>query len=129
MTTRAIYTFKDGQKAFHIYKNYDNTPAKALIYIENAFKLRKMKKSIEMLAASFIIVNGNTVNDVPNMSLLAPSEIESHPAIYRYEISWKDDSLHIVAYSKDLMIFSGSFERFKNFVEIANFLGEEKENA
>ncbi|MCE3230511.1 MAG: hypothetical protein K0R52_439 [Alphaproteobacteria bacterium] len=128
MSTRAVYTFKDSLNTFHVYKHWDGHPSGAAHFIEKSLKLTGELTRFEAdeFGASFIVANKSGGGDVR----LSRSYEDYRNLGYRYEISFKDQSLYVVAYQrlggeppffdddKDIeyeIIFSGSLNKFKRF--------------
>ena len=114
MGTRAIYTFKDENGTFHVYKHWDGYPEGALDAIKRALPFAWELPRFEADEFSAAFVAGNKPKDGGNVRLLPcpmPCETKSKsrhvrtwrevapPDIqYRYEITRGAKGLHVAAY-------------------------------
>lgn len=127
MSTRAVYTFKNTDDTFHVYKHRDGYPSDAALAISKSLKLSWELPRFEPdeFGAAFIAANKLGSGHVR----LCHSYEDFDDLSYRYEITFKDGSLNVVAYRRILggltidsdeeiqyeIIFSGSLDEFKEF--------------
>ena len=113
MSTRAVYTFRDGQEEFHVYKHFDGYPSGAVEFIEEAKKhawtlprfeadefaaaFVSANKSINSPGNSCVVSGGNIrLMRSGNWRDVSPADIE-----FRYEITHmpEDKDVTVFAYS------------------------------
>jgi hypothetical protein len=102
MSTRGLYTFKDSDGSYHVYKHCDNYPTGAAIAIRTALALAWTLPRFEAdeFAASFVAANKTSSGGVRLTTGLTWQEAASADIEYRYEISLGDKGdLHIVAWA------------------------------
>lgn len=120
MSTRAIYTFKDSDNTFHVYKHHDGYPSGAAEWITKAipyaWELPRFEAS--EFAAAFIAGNKQIGG---GGGLYFTGMYEEHGDLnYRYEISRNVSGLQITAFEYSCsegfkQIFQGTLEEFKKF--------------
>lgn len=101
MSTRALYTFKDADSSFNVYKHHDGYPEGAVIAINNALPHAWPLPRFEAdeFAAAFVAGNKGSGGDVrllPSGSWrkVAPCDIE-----YRYEITLETGKLRVLGWA------------------------------
>lgn len=114
MATRAVYTFKDHNGAYHVFKSYDNYPSMAKQHILNAvlsaYPLPRFEAS--EFGASFIYSNKDQGDVNLSHHYTAHTNLD-----YRYEITFDGSNLIVSAFvvrnpGDENLLFHGSFERF-----------------
>ena len=94
MGTRAVYTFKDNDSEFHVYKHYDGHPDNVIEYIERAkeYAWRLPRFEADEFACAFIKANKDSEGDVR-----LTNHWKNHGDLsYRYEITLNNnDKLNI----------------------------------
>ena len=107
MSTRACYTFRDGDEEYHVYKHHDGYPTGAAEFIIAALKYAWELPRFEAdeFAAAFVAANKHGARGVVpqgggvrlmktgDIRQVAPWDIE-----YRYEIEPKGQSLQVKGY-------------------------------
>jgi hypothetical protein len=125
MSTRAVYTFKDRDGEYSVYKHEDGYPKGAAIFIKNAGPYAWPLNRFESceFAAAFI-----AANKTKRGSVFLSKGYEYHDDLsYRYEIEWDDNqlSLMIKAYCKTdtgwQIIFDGTFKDFEKMNPMIQF--------
>lgn len=103
MSTRAIYTFRDNQDEYHVYKHMDGYPSGAVGAIENAlaFAWPLPRFEADEFAAGFVASNKSGTGGVRLLHSgkwqdIAPGDIQ-----YRYEIFEMDGKLYVSAFEVD----------------------------
>lgn len=127
MGTRAVFTFKDADSKFHVYKHWDCYPSGAVDFIHKAAKLAWPLPRFEAdeFATSFIAANKNGSGDVR----LTKSPSHHGDIEYIYEVSfsagqkalwvecyaahWDDDRNRQVK----TLLCRNTFEGFRRWVE------------
>jgi hypothetical protein len=124
MGTRAVYTFNDSDREFHVYKHWDGCPAGAVEFIKNALAYAWPLPRFDAaeFAAAFVAANKQKGDDKrQGGDVYLTDHYETHGDLsYRYVISLKDENLHVVAYSmgdRSKKIFEGTLEQFAEFAE------------
>lgn len=129
MGTRAVYTFKDADDSFHVYKHWDNDPVGACDFIHKATKLAWPLPRFEAdeFATSFIAANKDGAGGVRLTK--SPSHHCDLEYIYEVSFSGTHKALWIAAYEavynldgklKKRLIYRGVFGAFREWVERYN---------
>jgi len=125
MGTRAVYTFKDADSSFHVFKHWDNDPCGAVDFIHRATKYAWPLPRFEAdeFASAFIAANKDTSGGVR----LVKSQSQYADLEYVYEVSFSGThkALWIAAYEADYvgdrlkkrLLFRGVFGAFREWVE------------
>ena len=123
MGTRAVYTFKDADSSFHVYKHWDNAPVGAVDFIKNATKYAWPLPRFEAdeFATAFIVANKNASGDVR----LTKSPSHHSDLEYLYDVSYSKtyDALWVVCYAADYstgrlkkrLLHRGSYQSFRRW--------------
>ncbi len=128
MSTRAVYTFKDNNNTFHVYKHHDGYPTGAQEWISNAllysFELPRFEAA--EFACGFI-----TGNKPQRGGVYLTPHWNCHGDIeYRYEISLKDNEIWVELYTMpdNVRIWDGRLNSFCILAEgIENDLNNTKD--
>ncbi len=144
MGTRAVYTFREDQEEYHVYKHWDGYPSGACQFIKRAldFAWPLPRFEADEFAAAFVCAN--KMAERPEGSKPLPrdmiggnihlmqsgpwQEVSAQDIEYRYEISHMpgEPDLVISAYSVDCdnkgvftdrLIFTGTLSEFELFTE------------
>lgn len=118
MSTRAVYTFKDDDNEFHVYKHHDGYPSGAVEFIEKAipfaWKLPRFEGS--EFGAAFIAAN----KEYGGGGVYLTTHWKDHGDLdYRYEITANGNDLIVRAYSThggSPTIFKGTIQEMKAWV-------------
>lgn len=115
MSTRAVYTFKDSEREYHVYKHHDGYPSGAIQWISGAihygWKLPRFEAA--EFAAAFIAANKTKEGGV-----YCTTHYSDHNDLeYRYEIECKGADLIITAfdYYGNGQIFRGTLKEWSDF--------------
>jgi hypothetical protein len=122
MSTRAIYTFKDSDASFHVFKHHDGYPSGAFDAIKATIESGKCwgahRFEADEFAAGFIATNKPDHGGVR----LAKSRRFYADVAYGYTITHKNGSIHITATEiegwdawKETKIFAGTLAEFEAF--------------
>lgn len=98
MATRAVYSFKDYDNIFYVYKHWDGSPNTAIQFIKNGIAFGQHTSSFEAsdLATSFIASNKKGAGDI-----YLTHHYGDHGDIeYRYEIYGENGSIKVDVYQK-----------------------------
>lgn len=100
MSTRAVYTFKDKDSTYHVYKHHDNYPSEAYNFIRKALKKAWPLPRFEAdeFACAFIAANKKSAGDVR----LTTHHEDHGDLAYRYEITLHKDELYVTTYENTL---------------------------
>ena len=122
MGTRGIYKFIDQDSAYYVYKHWDNYPSGAAVFIQNTLKLawKLPRFEADEFSASFIAANKKEGGGVRLMHELEGDKTNIIASLremwieYLYEISCKDNKLHIKAIDiqKGACCFDGALDEF-----------------
>ena len=119
MSTRAVYTFKDREDTFNVYKHHDGYPEGALSFIKKAtlYAWELPRFEPDEFGASFIAANKDGEG-----SVRLTSDFKRHGDLaYRYEITLKDENLFVKIYgAKDWSL--GGVQKYK--LEDSGFLDD-----
>lgn len=125
MSTRAVYTFKDSDNTFHVYKHCDGYPEGAAIFIKKAVALAWPLPRFEAseFSAAFVAANKERGGDI----YLTGGYDDHGDLDYRYEITFKDNQIHVQAFTHTIgagklnrSIFQGTLEKFEKECETIN---------
>lgn len=121
LSTRAVYTFSDSNDMFHVYKHHDGYPSGAYDSIVRALSYAWDLPRFEAseFGAAFI-----TANKDKGGGIYLTSHWKAHGDLeYRYEISFYQGTLYIIAFEVSLtnqestLIFTGTLKEFSKFIE------------
>lgn len=104
MSTRAVYTFRDADSEFHVYKHHDGYPTGAAQWIETALKLAWPLPRFEAdeFAAAFIAANKDGGGGVRLLPSGKAQDVASRDIEYRYEIGpGNSQELRVIGYATD----------------------------
>lgn len=127
MSTRAVYTFADGQEEHHVYKHSDGYPSGALDAVRQAldFSWPLPRFEPDEFAAGFVAANkAYGAGGVRLMPSGRAIEVAPGDIAYRYEVRCMDGELYVKAFSTDywnetrteVELFSGTLDDFATFV-------------
>jgi hypothetical protein len=126
MSTRAVYSFIEGDESYHVYYHFDGYPSGAAQWIENAlrFAWETPRFEIDEFAAAFVA--GNKVEHGGGIRLIAaPISMPANKAArsktgdlaFRYEIRCVQGKIRVTAFStiywdklKETKIWEGPLE-------------------
>lgn len=114
MSTRAVFTFKDSENIFSVYKHSDGYLTGALDALLKAKKLAWELPRFEAseFATAFIAMNKKRSGEV----YLTTGPEDHGDLNYRYVVEYKDDDVFITAYAVwndgDEELFKGTLHRF-----------------
>lgn len=115
MSTRAVYTFKDEDSEFHVYKHHDGYPQGAARWIENAVVYAWPLPRFEACEFGAAFIAGN--KETRGGGVYLTTHWKDHGDLeYRYEITC-DNRNHIVkAYTiRGDLLFTGTIQEFKEW--------------
>lgn len=115
MGTRAVYTFRDENNEFHVYKHWDNSPRGAAKFIEKSLKYAWELPRFEADDFSAAFIRANKPKEGGDIRIT--HHFTDHGDLdFRYEIYFTDKMLCVDAYrvlNEEKIIFSGTLENFK----------------
>jgi len=98
MSTRAVYTFKDQDDTFHIYKHHDGYPTGAAEWIANAIPKAWALPRFEAAEFAAAFVAGNKER---GGGVYLTTDWQVHGDLdYRYEITTAGGDLQVTAFKK-----------------------------
>lgn len=120
MSTRAVYTFKDSDNTFHIYKHSDGYPEGAATFIKKSVALAWPLPRFEAseFSAAFVAANKERGGDI----YLTGGYDDHGDLDYRYEITFKENHIYVKAFNhygegfdekSYTEIFNGTLENFE----------------
>lgn len=96
MSTRAVYTFKDSQDEYHVYKHHDGYPSGAAVAITNALKYAWQLPRFEACEFGAAFIAGNKAE---GGGVYLTHHYKDHGDLeYRYEITCIDKELNVTAF-------------------------------
>jgi hypothetical protein len=130
MSTRAVYTFKDGSQTFAVYKHHDGYPSGAASFIKEGFKKSWGEGRFEAseLAAAFVAANkegaggvyltkGYRTHGDLSYDYVIRNDRKGGVTVEAYKYDWIDDQ------DRRVRFFAGSLESF-----VAKYIVEDYEN-
>jgi hypothetical protein len=100
MATRAVYTFRDNDSQFHVYKHWDGYPEAALEFIAKAqgFAWDLPRYEAADFAAAFVVANKKPGGG----DVYLTTHWENHSDLdYRYLVEFKAGGLEVRIYEAD----------------------------
>jgi len=96
MSTQALFTFRDANSSFNVYKHHDGYPEGAVLAINNALSYAWPLPRFEAdeFAAAFVAGNKGGGGGVYLMPSGAWRKVISCDIEFRYEVTLKGDRLH-----------------------------------
>lgn len=114
MSTHAVFTFKDQNNTFHVFKHWDGDPASAAQYLTKAKRKAWPLPRFEADDFSAAFVAANKPKGGGDIRLM-PSGPNSYSHAYHYEVTHAGNTLHVKAFDAraSALIFDGTLEELK----------------